>query len=79
MIEVREGTMHINHLDIAALSVADRIDLAQKLWESVHQEIEASPLTPDQVAEVERRIADIDTGRVRCIPFDAVLKRLSHR
>lgn len=73
--------MHIStgHFDIAALSVAERIDLAQKLWESIHREIEASPLTAGQVAEIERRIADIDSGRVRCIPFDTMMKRLSHR
>lgn len=71
--------MHISQLDIAALSIADRIDLAQRLWESVHQEIEAAPLTPDQILEVKRRIADINSGRVRCAPFNLVMNRLSRR
>ncbi len=71
--------MHIEHLDIATLSVTERIELAKKLWTSVREELEASPLTPDQAAEISRRVSELDAGLVQCEPFDAVMNRLAHR
>lgn len=64
------------HLEIFTLPVADRLDLVQRLWESVRNEIEAMPLTVAQRAEIERRVAAIDAGQLHCEPFDAVMKRL---
>lgn len=72
-------TPSAEHLDISTLSLGARIELAQKLWESVRENVDASPLTADQVIEVERRIADIDSGRVGCVPFDDMMTRLSRR
>ncbi|MBE7457826.1 MAG: addiction module protein [Planctomycetia bacterium] len=37
------------------------------------------PLTPSQRAELERRCADIDAGRVCCEPWTAVMLRLFAR
>lgn len=65
--------------DIAALSVADRIELAQKLWNSVRDDIERMPLTREQLAEVRRRSAAIDDGTTICEPFDVVMRQLRGR
>ncbi|KAB2940447.1 MAG: addiction module protein [Phycisphaerae bacterium] len=65
-----------DHSGIFALPVEERLDLAQRLWDSVRDEIEALPLTAAQRAEIERRVAEIDAGAVHCEPFDAVMKRL---
>lgn len=65
-----------DHFEIFALPVEQRLDLVQRLWDSVRDEIEALPLTAAQRAEIERRIAEIDSGAVHCEPFDTVMKRL---
>lgn len=70
--------MHMAHLDIAALSITERIELAQELWASVRDELESAPLPPDQAAEIGRRLAELDAGLVRCEPFDTVMRRLGH-
>lgn len=65
-----------DHSEIFTLPVEQRLDLVQRLWDSVRDDIEAMPLTAEQRAEIERRIADIDSGAVHCEPFDAVMTRL---
>jgi len=66
----------IDPSEIFSLPVEQRLDLVQRLWDSVRDEIEAHPLTAAQRAEIERRVAEIDAGTVHCEPFDAVMKRL---
>ena len=50
------------------LSPEERADLADKLWMSVHsrEEVDAA-----WSAEIERRIEQIDSGAVTCLPFSA--------
>ena len=69
--------MALTYEQIAAeamrLSAEQRADLADKLWISVD--------TPEAVAaawdaEVERRIAQIDSGDVETIPFEDVMAEL---
>jgi putative addiction module component (TIGR02574 family) len=48
--------------DFTALSTVERLQLAQALLESVLQ-TDANPFTPEQMAELQRRIDDIDAGR----------------
>jgi putative addiction module component (TIGR02574 family) len=52
--------------------------LADTLYDSAMQEIEAMTptLTPEQMAELDRRIADLDAGRVELVPWDDVYRRL---
>ncbi len=66
----------IDPSEIFSLPVEQRLDLVQRLWDSVRDEIEALPLIAAQRAEIERRVAEIDAGSVYCEPFDAVMKRL---
>lgn len=69
--------MSLTYEQVAAeamrLSAEQRADLADKLWVSVD--------TPEAVAtawdaEVERRIAQIDSGEVETIPFEDVMAEL---
>src|SRR5439155_6680088 len=55
----------------AALRLPDRerLKIAHELWESVPDADDEEP-SPD---EIERRIRDLDEGRVKPIPFDEVL------
>lgn len=49
--------MHGNDLDISRLSIAERIQLAEDLWDSVAAETGGLPLTAAQSAELDRRLA----------------------
>lgn len=66
-------------LDFRDLTIAERIELAQQLWESVRDQIEATPLTETEVAEIKWRIDQINVGLMVCEPFDAVLARAAAR
>jgi putative addiction module component (TIGR02574 family) len=55
------------------LSPAERAELADKLWISVHSKEEVDAAWE---AEVARRIRQIDSGEVECIPWDTVMAQL---
>lgn len=54
------------------LPPAERALLAQRLWDSVRAETYAAPFTPEQIAEINRRIAQADAGEVELIPWEDV-------
>ncbi len=39
-----------------ALSVAERIELAEELWDSVAEDAQSQPLKPHELAEVRQRL-----------------------
>ncbi|MGH7656020.1 MAG: addiction module protein [Gemmatimonadaceae bacterium] len=51
------------------LPVAERLQLVQDLWDSIAVETPAPdlPLTPTLVAELDRRLKDLDEGRERSL------------
>ena len=51
--------MRTTDLDIAKLSLAERIQLAEDLWDSVAAETGELPLTEAQAAELDRRLAEL--------------------
>lgn len=53
--------MHPNDLDITKLTTAERIQLAEDLWDSVAAETGGLPLTATQTAELDRRLADLES------------------
>ena len=46
---------HISLEEILELPAAQRVELAQQIWESVHEYPDTLPLTAAQKAELERR------------------------
>jgi putative addiction module component (TIGR02574 family) len=66
-------------IDRSHLSPADRIHLVQDLWDSIHDDAMAVPLTAEQRAELQRRDADMESGTVRGIPWEQVKKSLLTR
>lgn len=70
---------HTDHFEITALSLPERVALAQELWDSVHADACAAPFTPEQLAELDRRIAAIDAGEMTSEPWEAVRDRLHSR
>ncbi len=69
-------TTRLEDIDIADLSIAERVILAQSLWESVHASAAPEPFTPEQLAEIDRRLAELESGQVQGIPSEVVHARL---
>ncbi len=64
------------HSNLFGLPLGERIDLAQQLIESVRSEVAAAPLTPEQFAEVRRRLAAVSAGTMPCQPFAEAMLEL---
>jgi putative addiction module component (TIGR02574 family) len=47
-------------LDIESLTVDERLDLLEQIWESLAAHPERVPLTDAQRAELDRRLDDLD-------------------
>ncbi len=69
--------MPTDRFDFSALSPEQRIALADLLYDSAMQEIDAlaAQLSPKQLAEVDRRIAEIEAGKVELVAWDTVSVR----
>jgi putative addiction module component (TIGR02574 family) len=66
----------VNDFDFSRLSAEERILLAQELWDSVHQDAQAAPLTPQQRAELDRRFSQLESGEVPGIPWEQLRESL---
>ena len=68
--------MNPHVLDLSSLSLEDRLTLAQALWDSIDADAHAAPLTPEQLEEIDRRIAAADAGEIVGIPWETVRDQL---
>jgi putative addiction module component (TIGR02574 family) len=68
---------------IESLSKDERLDLLERLWESLSQTPGDVPVTPAQQAELDRRSdaldRDIAEGRPLGVPWDEVMRQLRAR
>jgi putative addiction module component (TIGR02574 family) len=48
----------LHDLGLDQLSIEERLEIAEAIWDSVVRDVEASPLPEWQRAELERRLAD---------------------
>ncbi len=58
--------------DFSNLSVPERIQLAEDLWDSVAAETRDLPLTEAEIQELERRLDEMDRNPDRLIPWEEV-------
>jgi len=65
-----------SQLSLSSLSLPERVALAQELWDSIHADACAAPFSPEQLAEIDRRIAALDAGEMRCEPWETVRERI---
>jgi putative addiction module component (TIGR02574 family) len=65
--------------DLLHLSVAERIQLVEDLWDSIAAESDALPLTEAQRQEIDRRLAEHDRDPRSAIPWEEVRARLFER
>jgi putative addiction module component (TIGR02574 family) len=61
--------------DFSKLSVPQRIQLAQDLWDSVH-DAEVPGFTPEQREELGRRLRELRSGQVQGIPWEEIHRSL---
>jgi putative addiction module component (TIGR02574 family) len=61
--------------ELMKLSPSERIQLAQDLWDSIAEE-EMPPLTPEQIEEIERRLAEHEKDPGRAVPWEEVRAQL---
>jgi putative addiction module component (TIGR02574 family) len=62
-----------------ALDERERVELAERLWESVESAPHEDDLTDEQKAMLDRRWEEIESGKVKCRPFDDVLVELTEK
>jgi putative addiction module component (TIGR02574 family) len=64
--------------ELLELSPAERIDLAEKLWDSIGPE-DMPPLTPEQQQEIDRRMAEHVRDPTQASRWEDVKARLLAR
>ena len=63
--------------ELLKLSPAERIQLAEDLWDSVAADpANLPPLTEEQIAEIERRIAEHERDPSTALSWDDIRARL---
>jgi len=66
-------------LKLSELSVAERIQLAEDLWDSVAADTGELPLTDAQRAELELRLAEFERDAGSGEPWEVVRERIQKR
>lgn len=66
-------------IDITNLTVPERIQLAEDLWDSVAAASADIPLTSAQAEEIDRRLEDLERHPDVGEPWEAVRARLEER
>ena len=68
---------------IEGLSPEERLDLLERLWDSLARTPAEVPVTPEQRAELDRRLAELDRdiheGDALGVPWDEVLRQIRAR
>jgi putative addiction module component (TIGR02574 family) len=57
--------------DASQLPINERIQLIEALWDTVPENA-LPPLSDEWLAEIQRRSADYDSGKVRPVPWEQV-------
>lgn len=65
--------------DILTLSIAERIQLVENIWDSVAEAPESVPLTEDQKAELDRRLDAYHQDPTEGSPWGMVRERIKGR
>jgi len=70
--------------ELLRLDPVERLDIAVKLWESVHPPGSALPgepveLTEEQMAEIDRRLSKLERDPSRGAPWEEVFERIRAR
>jgi putative addiction module component (TIGR02574 family) len=67
----------VSAIDIAKLSPEERLELLEKLWDSLSAE--SIPMTDAQEEELDRRLDELDREGPVGIPWNEVIERIRNR
>ncbi|HEX9941988.1 MAG TPA: addiction module protein [Thermoanaerobaculia bacterium] len=62
--------------EAAKLSVPERIELVEAIWDTVASELDELPLSESHRAELDRRLADLEENPDAGSPWEEVRARL---
>ena len=68
--------MSVLQVDIEAMSVNERLSLIEQLWESLRKTPSEIRLAPEQEAELDRRLDELDRREVTGQPWEGIRDRL---
>jgi putative addiction module component (TIGR02574 family) len=78
-----ERAMDESPVKIESLSKDERLDLLERLWDSLSETPDEVPVTQAQQAELDRRSdaldRDVAKGRALGVPWDEVVRQLRAR
>ena len=66
-------------IDISTMSPDERLELLERLWDSLSATPEAIPLTDAQRKELDRRLDDLEHEGPVGIPWEEVLRKIGGR
>jgi putative addiction module component (TIGR02574 family) len=66
-------------LGIDQLSVGDRLDLIEQIWESLPRQVDAADVPPWHLVELAKRRADAEANPGAGTPWREVLEKLRTR
>ncbi len=66
-------------VDYRKLSIPERLDLVEDIWDSIAQDAQALALTVEERAELDRRWADHERDPNSAIPWEIVRDELFRR
>ena len=66
-------------IDYRKLSIPERLELVEDIWDSIAQDADALPLTAEQRAELDRRWAEHERDPGSAIPWEKVRDELYRR
>ncbi|MBW1882261.1 MAG: addiction module protein [Deltaproteobacteria bacterium] len=65
--------------ELFRLSVAERLELVEELWDSIPAEGETLELTPEQRQDLDRRLAEADADPDGGVPWEEARERIRQR
>ncbi|HEY7675613.1 MAG TPA: addiction module protein, partial [Candidatus Methylomirabilis sp.] len=66
-------------INLDTLTVEERLQLLEEVWDSLSGTPQRLPLTDAQREELDRRLDEIEGGDVTGIPWDEVLEQIRRR
>ncbi len=71
---------HLSVADVLALSIPERIQLVEDIWDSIAEDSsESVQLTQAQREELDRRLADYEAHPEDGVPWEEVKRRILKR
>lgn len=71
--------MSMPAIDIDKLAPEERLELIEKLWDSLRANPEAVRLTSAQREELDRRLDELDSGEAVVVSWDEAKRQLHKR